>query len=684
MLSRFAVHPALLLLPLMVACDCGGSTPTRPCETSLDCPAPQICLDNVCRDPGGDGGVDVEPGCEDGDGDGYGPGCSHGPDCDDTDPIQNDGERCDGMDNDCDGTVDEGALSECGNCDLSCMADGIGPGTEEPFDPDMADSDGVGLDDDGALILDSRRINTNFIWIANTTEGSVSRFSTMAPYEEEGRYFVGPAINAGAFFAGNDPSRTSVNTVGDAFVGNRNGNELTRISVLGTDCPDTNGDGAVTTSQDLNGDGRISTVLADGEMLPWGEDDCILWHKNLDDALPGENLIRAVAAQDVEGPDGELIEYVWVGGFATRTAAKLDGATGDVVLATPSPTNTYGFALDGNGQLWISGRGEQRLGRIDTTRCIDDASCAAEAVCVAATGEGAECDGAIKASIPAPHRPYGITVDFNQRVWVGGDISGAPIGRSYIPRFSRYDPAAASGSRWIVQNVDAMVDVDHVVNGIAADADGWVWGATWLGGIIRIDADNPTNWILVPGTAGLQNKGMAIDAEGKIWSITMNNQAVVVTPGPTIADNTVQTGVAPSLVGSYTYSDMTGLQLRLATNPRGYYRHVFEACDEGVTPAWGDLVFEAETPAGTDVTFRVRTADTRAGLESADWVSVAVVPPDSSPVSIGAALMGAGVEPQRFLMLEIGLRAERSSSTEVITPRVRRVDVQHTCEPIIG
>ncbi len=671
-----------LLACLLAACDCGGPAPARPCDTNTDCPTGEVCVDMRCQEPERpDAGRDTGPTCIDEDSDGYGEGCGAGPDCDDTDPTQTGAERCDGLDNDCDGVADEGVLSACGNCDPDCRSVGFGPG-RMPFDPDTDESDGVGLDDDGALVLDSRRINTNFIWIANTTEGSVSRFETTPPYNEVGRYYTGPNTNAGGYFVGNDPSRTSVNTVGDAFVGNRNGNALSRISVLGTDCPDTNGDGRVTTSRDLNGDGRISTNLADGEMLPWGEDDCLLWHKNLDDALPGERLVRAVAAQDIEGPDGELREYVWVGGYGTRRAVKLDGATGDVVLATESPVPTYGFALDGAGKLWISGRGQQRLGWIDTTVCVDDGSCAVP-ICAATAAEGTECDGAVKGSIPAPHRPYGITVDFNQRVWIGGDTPGTG-GRTYDPHFSRYDPTAAAGSRWVTVNVAGASPFNHVVNGIAADASGWVWGAGWNGGILRISADDPTSWIMVPGTEGLNNKGMAIDAEGKVWSITMNNQATVVQPGATIDANTVTTGVASSIVGSYTYSDMTGLQLRLATNPRGYYRHVFESCDEGITPSWGELAFETETPAGTSVTFRVRTAATRADLDSAPWVTVAMVPPDGSPASIGTALMTAGVEPQRFLMLEIALRADRTSAIEVITPRVLSVDVQHTCPPIFG
>ncbi|MBX3250579.1 MAG: hypothetical protein KF901_25605 [Myxococcales bacterium] len=651
-------------LLLWAACDCGASTPGRPCESAAECASGQVCIDGTCQETrtSDGGGLD---------------GSACGPE-----PWQTGVEVCDGLDNDCDGVVDNGVLSPCGDCNPMCRLEGFGPGGT-PFEPTPENSDGVNVDAEGALVLDSRRINTNFIWIANTTEGSVSRFSTTPPYAEVGRYLTGPAGFAGAHFAGNDPSRTSVNTMGDAYVGNRNGNRITRISVLGAACPDTNGDGVVTTSRDLNGDGVISSDPAAGEMLPFGQDDCVLWSRFLDDVLPGENLIRAVAAQDVEGPDGELVEYVWVGGWATNRVVKVDGRTGEPVFVTDSPTNPYGFALDGNGKLWISGPNGAFAGRVDTTRCLDAASCAVD-VCQASGPEGAECDTAVKARIPLPgFIPYGITVDFEQRVWIGGYTTPRPDGGTYVPWHGRYVPTAPPGSRWVAVHLPSLgIDFDHPVNGIAADARGFVYGAGWTGGVVRIDANNPASALAVPGTGGLGNKGMAIDAEGKVWSVTMNNQAVVVQPGATLAENAVTTGVATSTVGSYTYSDMTGLQLRLATNPRGYYRHLLEACEAPVTPDWDELRFEVETPAGTSVSFRVKTAESREALDALEWIAVGSVPPSGSPLSISDALMRAGVTPARYLWVEVILQAERSSSTEVITPRVLGFDVSYSCPPI--
>lgn len=645
--SPLAAFLTLAVGSLVPACDCSGSTGAgATCVDTTGCGAGQVCVDGHCQASRTDTGH-VEPGCDDRDGDGFGEGCAAGPDCDDGDPTQTGREVCDGADNDCDGVVDNGVLSECGDCDPSCRLSGTGVGTATPYMPDTDPSDGVGLDPTGALVLDSRRVNTNVIWVAETWQGTVSKYSTDAPYPELGRYNTGPDG------AGNDPSRTSVNSLGDVYVGNRGGNSISRVSVLGSDCPDTNGDGVITTS-------------SGSDVLPLGEDDCVLWTTDLETALPGERHIRAVAAQDVYGADGELVEYVWVGGYDTNRIAKLDGKTGAVLFTTPSVNNPYGFALDGMGNLWISTRAGNWLGRLDTNRCVDEASCAG-AVC---QGEGPGFDDCVKQRIPAPVLPYGITVDFNQRVWLGGsDVA-------------RYTPTAAPGSRW---QASGLPYGGIAVHGIAADAEGWVWGGAQGNGVVRIEANDPGHWQAVAGTTGMPNKGMAVDADGKIWCIRYNDAATVITPGPAIGDNVVDTGAAtygPGLL-RYTYSDMTGLQLRLATNPRGYYRHIYEGCATGVT-SWGDVRWDADTPTGTTVLFRVRTADTRADLDTADWVLVATTPPDASPASIDAALTAAGVTPGRFLMLEIVLQAERSSATEVITPVVRTSEVTHTCPPDFG
>ena len=649
MLSRPLPLSLLVTASLtLFACDCGanGDPGVQACERSSDCTSPQVCIDDICVDPpdGSDGGTDAaDNNCfTDEDHDGYGLGCDNGPDCDDTDPTQTGVEVCDGADNDCDGVADNGVLSPCGDCDMSCDLSGFGPGSDMPFDPSMDDADGVGLDDSGALVLDSRAINTQYIWIANTGEGTVSKVDTET-YTEVARYVTGPDG------AGNDPSRTSVNSAGDVFVANRGGMSITRISTLGTDCVDRTGDGLVTTS--------TSTTA-----LPWGQDDCMMWSRDLE----GQGVLRSVAAQDIVTPDGDLIEYVWVGGWS-GWVWKLDGQTGDILISTEAPVTPYGFALDGSGNLWMAGL-SSRIGRLDTNRCVDDASCA-DAVC---DGEGEPHDSCVKQAIPSV-TTYGVTVDFQQRVWFGG-WSGAVV--------QRYDPTAAAGSRWT-----AATSVGNC-NGVAADGAGFIYVACQSSStLLRIDANDPTQWRSFTDS-NMSPRGVAIDAAGKVWGINRaHSTATVLTPGPTIDDNDLNVTAATGFVSPYTYSDMTGIQLRLATNPRGYWRTVIEACPDR-SPSdevtWQDLRFEAETPAGTSVLFRVKVAATREGLDTEDWTTIATVPSDTSPLDLGALLMDAGLEPHPYLMLEVQLISDRTSMTEVITPRVLGVDATFICEEQVG
>lgn len=542
-----------------------------------------------------------------------------------------------------------GANSSC----PECTENESGVGTNNPFDPESKDSDNVGTDDEGALVLDPSKSNIpGIIWIANTSFNTVTKVDTTT-FAILGRYSVGSS----------DPSRTSVNGLGDVFVGNRAGNTLMKISAAGSDCPDTNNDGQVKTSTGFN------------DVLPYGTDDCVIWES----PVPNNPKIRGVAAQDVivstpepDNPDKkEVKRYVWVGGTNHRTLYKFDADDGKLLIQTEGPTGNYGLALSADGNLWVSGRTDGNnniLGRVDTAKCFDQASCDAAQICSSTCnangsctcdpGCSTPCDQATKERIKMPASIYGVTVDFKQRVWMGGD------------QVMRYDPNAAAGSRY------AGVGGTGFVHGIAADAKGSIWGAGQTK-VVRIDATT-----LDKVDIGVSAKGIAIDKNGKVWGVEYGPNAHVITPGSnTLTDYTTTNAAVTGLGKCYTYSDMTGLQLALATNKPGWYREVVEGCPAGGATSWHQLTWDVELPPGTSAVFRARTADMQAALANAKWVQLAKLPLSKPPVDIPPLFLGQNIVPGKLLELEVELVGTISGDT-LVSPKVKSFGVTHSCPPV--
>ncbi len=523
-------------------------------------------------------------------------------------------------------------------CGAGCERSKAGAGSADPFDTSKHESSNVSVDKDGALVLDRAASGGgSLIWIANSQGNVVSKVDTTT-FTELGRYATGAG----------DPSRTSVDALGNVYVGNRGGSSVTKILSAGDKCPDSNGDGAITTSTGPN------------DVLPYGQDDCRVWE------TPLGHAIRGVAAQDVytQIPSGDpdlppTIEeehYVWAGTL-DGIVWKLDGKTGAVLATTQAPCPVYGFALDGKGQLWMTSG--NCVGRIDTTKCKDDASCNALDVCQSSCGAGgdctAACDAAGKEAVSLPDGTYGITVDFKQRVWLGGGEG-----------LKRYDPHAAPGQRYAASQ-------NGFSHGVAADANGFIWGARHPE-VVRLNGDTMEATVIPTASS----KGMAVDKQGKIWAISyMEGFATVITPGPGLNDNTVTQNAVTGLVGPYTYSDMTGLQAALAKNDPGHYLETFTGCLDGETN-WVELAWDATVPKDTAVMFRVRTAGSPADLANAKWISAATIPSAVSPVDLAARFKSAGITPARYLDLDVWLSIS-VDNMKVESPKVKSFSVGHTC-----
>ena len=560
----------------------------------------EICdgIDNSCN-----GIVDEE--C-DGDNDGY---CNAlkpivgtpfscplgGGDCVDWAPEihPNADEHCDGLDNDCDTQIDEGVQAPCGGCENVCLM-GAGPDSEAPFEEDGALFDGAGFDPEGNIVLDSSSIKLNMIWVSNSGEGTISKINTTTG-KEVARYNLC-----------NDPSRTAVDSLGNAWIACRGDGVVAKVALSVDECVDLSGDGEIQTSMDENGDG----VISGGEMLAPGVDECVLF------AVAPDGADGKARAMGVDKDD-----HGWVGMWNTNRLWKLHRDTGAVMQQIDIPTKPYGLGLDQNGIIWISGRGTNQLVRVDPN-----------------------LSGGIQAFKPPQScfEPYGMTIDENGRIWMANCCCEHVAWR--------FDPKT---SAWAKAGVTARP------RGIAADGNGFIYVANDESSHVhKIDA----NTMAVVGKtdlgAGHFPIGMAVDFDGMVWAINhTTSTGTRIDPSDMSILFETPTGPKP-----YTYSDMTGFQQKTIVAPKGTYTHVFKGWDEGTTQ-WMQVGLELTTPQGTSAQLRVRTAGDPVALEEAVWTPFfGPFPPKLPTVNLSqfGSVLG------RFLEVEVQLFSEDSKSTPIL------------------
>ena len=538
--SSWSVHPNVLEVCNNQDDDCDGTTDN---PGSLGC-------EDLFEDPDGDDWGQGESACL----------CwvqglyttDQGGDCDEADVDINPGadEECDGIDNNCDGVVDEGVSGTCGNCDPTCNQVTIGPDGDESFTLEDENSSGLAEDEEGNLSLDSEEVSLAFIWIANSGENTVSKLDTTTG-DENARYHTC-----------SNPSRTAVDLYGDVWVACRGDGGVAKIIVYEENCPDVNGNGAIETSRDLNGDGHISG----SELLPKGQDECVKFI-----VYPGGSLQRAA------GVDAE--NHAWIGDWYGATLRRLDPETGAVVRTISSlPAQPYGLVVDGDGIIWIAGRGGNKLVRVDPSV------------------EPAQISSYV--SPLGAFSPYGITLDYKGRVWMGNCCS-KHVGY-------RFDPET---SQWAQASCVARP------RGIAGAADGRIYIANDQSNQVAVvDSDTLETLAYVNLGGNRFPVGMAVDFDGYVWALNQSGSSA------TKIDPDNLTIVGEYGVGSspYTYSDMTGYSLLNYTSPQGYYQHIIPGGPVGGTnwtEVFVDITFQGESTAKV----RVRAADTVASLPQAPW-----------------------------------------------------------------
>ncbi len=239
---------------------------------------------------------------------------------------------------------------------------------------------------------------------------------------------------------------------------------------------------------------------------------------------------------------------------------------------------------------------------------------------------------------------YGISIDRDQNVWLGGYPSGNA--HRYTPDRSNGFASLANGYWTHINNPGGVGDVGR---GIAADSRTpntyWAWMGRHPNYVIRIpasaiplpkgadvqvDGTNQGMGFLAIPVAGQYPAGAGVDTDQNIWGISSSGSVAtrikVDMNGAVTMPNLGGCGpgamcpggagdccaLPPEPTGEpypYTYSDFTGFGLRNFTNPQGSYSYVQKGCIQEETH-WVAVVWDADVPPNTSLTMRARSGMT--------------------------------------------------------------------------
>jgi streptogramin lyase len=476
-----------------------------------------------------------------------------------------------------------------------------------------------------------------FIWVPNDN-GTISKVSTSTG-KELGRYRVvppdlpdippAPPLFPVARQNFGSPSRTTVGLDGSCWVGCRTAGTVVKIGLLEAgQWIDRNGDGIVQTSRDLNNDG----VISGSEILPWGQDECVLYEVVL---VPGHEGVHYPGDypgpydnNDATGTSPRALAVdthndLWVGSWGLKKYYHIVGATTSALpsaisidrIVDVAPHTPYGAVIDRFGVLWSAGRDVGDVLRMDFST-----------------------NPASLSSVQLPHSAYGMALDFLDHLFVTGfsqdEMSRINITNSAID-WTKAAPGLF-GSRGAV---------------CTHDNDVWV-ANSFSNTVTRYDNDGNLKATI---DVGAEPTGVAVDANGKVWACDHMDEFIYDIDPATDALDIIKE--LPGTIGHYSYSDMTGSISRCITTNTGTWTVINDNGKAGSIwdkVSWNDQPGDPDSGVypGSSLTVTVQSSDDLVTFSAAETVGNGV-PLKSTP-------------PGRYLRVAVSFQRTPSARSPIL------------------
>ncbi|MFX1366077.1 MAG: PKD domain-containing protein [Promethearchaeota archaeon] len=454
------------------------------------------------------------------------------------------------------------------------------------LDADFDDGVLVGVEHDtihDQLQLSEEYVTLPFIWVPNN-EGTVSKINTETG-KEIGRYWVSPDPTH-IYYPGisGSPSRTTVDLQGNCWVGCRDAGTVVKIGLYEAgQYIDRNNDGIIQTSRDLNDDG----VITGGELLPWGQDECVLFEVVLYEHpmvtkgpyAPGTFPGPYDTSHWRTSPRGLAIDSennLWAGTCPTNYQSTMncvyhyiDGVTGEILNEVEIIGHyAYGAVIDENGILWSANRptaaGTPHLLRFNPEN-------------------------------------FAYTKLFNNKMTYGMGLDH--IGNLFFSGWTQYNlnkvDVNSNSLIWTVTDSSRLYQTRGVT--CTSDNDVWVASTYWS----TVSRYNNNGGLIATIPVGPNPSGVSVDASGKVWVCSMADDTIHrINPLTNTVDKVVHISGSG---GHYSYSDMTGLMARTITTKIGTWTVNFDS-EESDTP-WGTISWNSLEPDETSIVIKVRSSN---------------------------------------------------------------------------